>query len=290
MTKDPTRTVVSRKAWIIELNKRFNKLKKSINNFIIVGDDISTNAFDYQSNPQAIVEFLAFLNSKVDLFIFENEVSAGSTVVDFWQNRYINLPYQRGIKIAQAQLRRLDVPLASTLQGVQPAPVAGTAQSFLGAGIGSQLVFDRPIHLDAIQVLYTRDYAQLRGVTDVMSAQMSRILADGIEKGLNVNKTAKNLSDRLDKIGKTRSKLIARTETVRAYNIGVINEAEELAKEHGLSVKFEWFTSEDERVRATHVVRHKKQYTKKQVLNLIGEPNCRCSVLAIYYDEEGKRI
>ena len=71
---------------------------------------------------------------------------------------------------------------------------------------------------------------------------------------------------------------LARTETVRAYNVGTVREGDDFESRTGIEVKYEWLTREDSKVRDTHQVRNHVIYEKEQALQLIGEPNCRCAL------------
>jgi hypothetical protein len=86
------------------------------------------------------------------------------------------------------------------------------------------------------------------------------------------------MADRIDKIGKVRGRLIARTEIIKAHQTAAIQEAELLEAETGYTINMEWSTCIDGRERPTHHDRNNKIYTKEKVQTLLGEPNCRCSV------------
>jgi len=274
MATDPTKTKVIRQQWITQFNVRYRKLKGDINRFILHGQTTVTNqAFEFGTSAQAVLEFLAFLQTQIDDRIFDNALVPG----DMWQNQYIERAYTRGVHVGAIELRRqgiTDIPQA--IQGVSIAQVVGTATPSLGAAF---VPITNPIHLDAIQLIYTRDFVALQGITNEMSKQIARVLTDGIEQGFGAAKLAKLINDRVDKIGVTRSRLMARTETVRAYNVAKINESVILSAETGVDIMQEWVTSGDERVRNTHAHRNGVIYTDEQARALIGEPNCRCALV-----------
>lgn len=280
--RDPTHTVTLRKSWIREVDKRFNKLRATINNALLrdqLPSSISTNAsaFEFKDDPQQVVNFLQWLQVQVGQIIFDNRESAGNSPDDFWQNQHIDRAYLRGIEFAKSKLRKQQPALGSLLQAATVPDLIGTATPSLLFET-ADVFAGQPIHLDAIQVLFTRDYAELKGITEAMSQQIARTLTDGVEQGLGIKEVAKNMTDRVNKIGKTRARLLARTETVHAYNVGAINEGDDLSQDIDVEVKYRWSTSQDDRVRNTHAARHNKLYTKRKALALIGEPNCRCSI------------
>ncbi|MCK5641213.1 MAG: hypothetical protein KAJ19_10460 [Gammaproteobacteria bacterium] len=277
---DPTRTLGIRTKWQAENTRRFRALKGDINRFIlkdesiVINESIVTNkTFDFASDPQSVAEFMVWLQGRIDARIFDNK----DTAQDVWQNKYINRSYQRGVRVAKMELRKQAVPLGMILEDIQPAPIAfGTATPALG--IGPVIGLTAPIHLDAIQRLYQRDFAKLKGITAEMSGEISRVLVESIEQGLGAREIAKNINDRVDKIGLSRSKLLARTETPRAYNIATVMEGEDVKRRTGIGIKYEWLTVGDEKVRHAHALRNRVIYTKRRALELIGEPNCRCAL------------
>lgn len=287
LAKDPTKTVGVRKRWMTQFNKRFTQLKGRINRLLIKGvegnipvpqineQQLVINQFEFESNPQSVARFMAWLQLQVNDLLFTND----ATPADIWQNKFIDQSYLRGIKLTQAELRKSGITAvelqqlqAATIVGVQAVPL-GIATSVIGLDL-------KTIHLDAIRLLYTREFAALRGITDTMSGQIARVMVEGVEQGFGVRQIAKNINDRVDKIGLTRSKLLARTETARAYNIGTVNEFKDVASQLGVETQFEWITAGDGRVRPTHVDRNGKIFSESQALALIGEPNCRCALKA----------
>lgn len=90
---------------------------------------------------------------------------------------------------------------------------AGTKEEFLRSA------FSQTTTLERIKFLSSRTYTDLQGVTDAMSAQMSRVLMDGLVAGDNPRVIAKNMIDRVDKIGVNRAKMVARTECLTANTI-----------------------------------------------------------------------
>ena len=139
-------------------------------------------------------------------------------------------------------------------------------------------VLGNKIHTDKLDVLYTRGYSQLKGITESMEQQIAHVLSDGMLKGMSPEAVANEINDRVDKIGKTRAKLIARTEIVYSHNVASIMETARLEGILEKELEMIWHTSIDGRERDTHRARHGKKYSKEEALALIGEPHCRCSV------------
>ncbi len=279
--EDPTKTVGVRKRWISQLNKRFRKLKSDINKLLLKGEDggvavphvdvsgiVVNQDFVFSNDVESVARFMAWLDIKIQQEI----IGVSATPNNIWHNQYINQAYSRGIKQTLAEMRKLGIT-SSDVESVKPAAIIGSATPNFVTTVGSG-----PIHLDAIRTQYFRTFSDLNGVTDEMSKQINRVLVDGMEQGLGIKKIAKNINNRVDKIGLTRAKLIARTETARSYNSGTIAEFEDISTRAGTEPKYQWITAGDGKVRPSHATRNKQIYTKSEALSRIGEPNCRCAL------------
>lgn len=289
---DPTRTIGVTKRWAGQSNKRFRSLKGAINRLLLKDDDGTTaqfigNAFVFTNDAQSITEFMAWLEGQ----IAEKVVGPGATADDNWQNKFVNQSYDRGFKRAQADMKKAKI-LPRFSPGVAPAPIVGTATPSLAVSIGAPIELlgtaAAPIHLDTIQTLYVREFQALKGVTDEMAKQIARALVEGVEQGQGIREIAKNVTDRVDKIGISRAKTIARTETSKAFNSAVIAEGETVSGALGIEVLYKWITAGDDRVRDSHVLRNNKEFTAEEAARLIGEPNCRCA-LRIVQAENSER-
>ena len=177
---------------------------------------------------------------------------------------------------------------ASYAKGVQHSRQAVSKHLAEEFGVPPASVYASAAHLERAQVMFVRAFDSLKGVTQAMEQQISEVLTDGIIKGKGIKRIAYDLNDRVEKVGKVRSRLLARTEIIRSHNVASIQEAQRLQNAIGVEVKMKWLTAQDERVRPVHRTRHDKVYTKQKAMQLIGEPNCRCSVSAWLpeYDED----
>jgi SPP1 gp7 family putative phage head morphogenesis protein len=89
-------------------------------------------------------------------------------------------------------------------------------------------MFNRPVHAEQLQSLYTRTLTEWEGVVSATEQQIARELSDGLAQGENPTKVARRISDRIDKIGKTRATDLARTEIIRSHANGSLERFEEL--------------------------------------------------------------
>jgi SPP1 gp7 family putative phage head morphogenesis protein len=269
--RDPTRTIGLRRRYSAEMYKRFMAIKKAVRKKIIEENYLGWESsrqniirlagYEYTNVDSKINGFMRWLNNQEDIEIFDTINTPIGT--EPWQNVYVRHSYQAGMEHARQDLIASGADIPSFQSGLS----------------GISATFNTPFHAERVAALYTRNYTDLRGVTNAMDAQMSRVLADGMAKGENPITIARNLNDRVSKIGITRAKLIARTEVVRAHNIGALAEYQSAEGIIGESIYVQWWTALDERVRSSHAARHGRVYTRELANGLIGEPNCRCSLL-----------
>lgn len=276
--KDPTRTITLRQRFSSAMTGKFISIRKEIRKLIVdqnfLGAEkkdtntivsLAEDVFVYRWAEEKAKEFRIWLDKMVDDRILETYQIPVTRIPGvrgeaYWTDTFIRSAYQSGLSRADAELAKVGV----------------TSVADLGSILG---VFNMAIHADRVGLLYSRVFTDLKGVTDTMSAQMSRILALGMAEGLSPETIARNLADRVNKIGITRGRLIARTEIVHSHNLGKLNEYERLEVELGEEILVRWLTAADERVRDSHRPRHNKVYERKKAQSMLGEPNCRCTII-----------
>lgn len=141
------------------------------------------------------------------------------------------------------------------------------------------------IHTSAIKELQIQSRNDVNAALAVMVAQSTDRVSRGTLAGISKSDMANQVKDRVDKIGRTRSLLVASTMTPYSSNVAEVN----AAVITGEDVKMRWITQGDERVRTTHALRNGKLYSPKAALNLLGEPNCRCRVEPMVKGEDEKQ-
>ena len=126
-------------------------------------------------------------------------------------------------------------------------------------------------------MLYTRTYSDLKGITNVMDAGISRVLSQGISEGQNPNVLARKMRDTVSGIGIARARMIARTEVIRAHAESKLNTFQALGLED-VEVEAEWSTADDERVCPKCHAMEGKVFTLAGAREMLPlHPNCRCT-------------
>ncbi|HOL08029.1 MAG TPA: minor capsid protein [Methanomassiliicoccaceae archaeon] len=163
---------------------------------------------------------------------------------------------------------------------VEEAMKAGkTRASALLKAAGVQAVLgDVVVNPLVKETLYKRNLALLKGITEDMGKNIQVQLSEGILKGEGMSKLAKRLVESTG-IAEDRAKLIARTETMFAFNTA----AKEEYQRYGVE-KVEWVAALDERMCDICGKYHGKIYPIDAVPDAPAHPNCRC--VKIPYIEE----
>jgi len=220
----------------------------------------SPHAYDFPSDERKVNEFMDWLDTQTDRGVLEagKFEQRGPTAARPWGNTYIRSGYEKGVHHADA---------AMVEQGIIPPEQA------------LDDVFRATKHADSAGMIFTRSYRELRGVTEAMGQQMSRELAEGITQGENPRKIARRMSGRIDKIGDTRARLVARTEVIRAHNEGALNRYEDVGgRVEGVTLMAEHVTAGDRRVCPECAALAGTVYTTSEARGAIPvHPNCRCT-------------
>ena len=229
---DPTQTTTLRRRFEGEAAKRFRWLKGQINDAVIEQDGfgLRTNRgrFEFERSSDKISAFMEWLREQERRGILEVSQGASSSraAERAWSSTYVRSAYQRGMAQSAAELRK---------QGAEVADEWVTE------------AFTRPFHVDRVGLAATRTFEQLQGITDTMSQQISRVLSEGLSEGKGMRDIARAMNERVDKIGITRARMLARTEVVNAHAEASLNSYEE-AGVMGVDVRAEFATAGDAQV------------------------------------------
>lgn len=302
--RDPTRTTVQRERYAREMRKRFTRLRSMIHDAIITKDifgikgghegtqsnikvyvdsGLSERAFQFRSMPQKVSLFMEWLESQVQHQILEvsNKDRIGQSIDESWQNVFLEDTYKRGVQRATYEMNKAQFP------GVQSVEQRGGMQAIMGL----------PMHADRLGVLYTRAYTDLKGITEAMDQQISRVLTQGMADGDGPRDIARKINATIGGRGATpgklglkdtlgrfipaqrRAEMLARTEIIRAHHQGMMQEYRNYGLE-GVVVQAEFRTAGDDRVCLECEGLENTVYTLDEAQNLIPvHPLCRCIML-----------
>lgn len=278
---DPTRTTTLRNKFVAEVNRRYTWLQKEVKNKVVTEDffglSLVTNVVDFSNRgiSEKVITFNAWLQSMIGEGIMQNQNSAGRLINGSlaWQNKYIRDAYMRGVTSADIKITNIGMtpandPFASNMHFLsrEPKPLAGSS------------------HEAQVNLLYSRSEDDLISINHEMSKQSSRLLAEGLAKGLTAIELANLINDRIEKIGKVRARHLARTEVVRAHHIATIERYRDIGINE-VEADVEFVTAGDEKVCPECSSLSGKVFKLDDILFLIPvHPNCRCSTRPIAND------
>jgi SPP1 gp7 family putative phage head morphogenesis protein len=274
---DPTGTTGLRKKFEADLVRRFSALRGQIYQFFVTNDVLGigkqkphrlqirlgdaappAGAYAFARDPQKVQLFMQWLRQQQDQGILQIQPGASveAAAQSAWTNTYVETSYRKGVRDAGKKLS---------------AGGATVAESW------TEGFFNRPIHADRLGMLYTRTYSDLKGITDVMDTQISRILTEGMADGIGPMQIARKINDRVDAVGITRARTLARTEIIKAHADATLNSYREAGIE-GVEVESEFTTSGDEAVCPDCEALEGKTYSLNEARGIIPvHPNCRCA-------------
>ena len=280
--RDPTQTTVLRGKYAAEAAHRFMIVKSLIRQTIVDNDALTLSdrrdlplihadrrnitgnvepaqRYDFPSDPAGKAQaFLDWLQGAVDEHILDVTRGERREIVSYggWQDVYVRGAYARGVNQASAALKG--------------AGMAIPAYSMAG-------VLNAPMHADPLAMLIARNFNDLKGVTDAMSQQIARALADGLGAGLGPQDIAWIITDRVDRIGIVRARMMARTEIIHVHAESTLNRYQEFAVP-GVSAEAELSTSGDGDVCDKCRGLEGNIYTIQEARGMIPvHPNCRCA-------------
>lgn len=261
---DPTRTSTLRRRYMQALGSTV--------------DGIGTNARKFMQSPrwlalpddQKLKEFELYLRRQTEQGLLT--VKPGQT---HWQ-AYVVKGYEAGLGRAFTDVKK------------SKAKAAGKSAAFFQGG-KSEFVsgsLRRPVPVNRLKMLVSRNFTELKGVTDQMATRMTRTLADGLTKGEHPNVIAKALSKDLG-IAKSNAQRIARTEIIRAHAEGSLDGLEDLGvKEVGVAV--EWATAGHNVCELCAVMEGVVLSIEESRGMIPRHPNCRCAFIPANVGEDQK--
>lgn len=233
---DPTRQLSLRKATQRNVRGRFAALAKAIQ-FLIVADDVFgligaipsllTNAaskrWQFLASPEKVDAFQGWLADQVERGLMVPD--AGAPLGSPWLSKNLDTSYRSGALRAYRDAKRA---------------ISGD-ESFLLEAEGQfvESMHQRTVKTSALRLLYTRQYSQLRGITDAMSGRLGQILAAGLADGKSPKDLASEISKAID-VSRQRAEAIAQTEITNAFVNGQLDAFEAMGIDSGLTIMAEW--------------------------------------------------
>ena len=273
MAVDPTGTERIRARYERDMIRRFRRLRTLIRQAIIkdnvfglrtgdqaFGERLNPGAFEFTRSDSKVAEFDIWLRERVDAGILEVKegVPLKVSAQEGWQNKYIDTARRKGTRDAIIEAR-----------GERPSDA------------DVQAVLLAPTHVERAGLAYTRNLEGLKGITAVMSKQIRGVLAEGLAEGEGPRVIARNITDRVNKVGITRARTLARTEVIASHADATLTTFEGEGIE-GVRNEAEFQTAGDGRVCVECAALEGNVYLLEEARGIIPvHPNCRCRWLPV---------
>ena len=293
---DPTRTTTLRNRYVADMRRRFKSISTALTELIVADDafgldeskpfiinqQVGRQAWRFQTNSQKVASYRKWLQQQVDAKVL---TQIGGIEGKPWTAQYLEQSYTKGV------IRSYTDVHAETLAGSPDFYQGGKSQFLRDA-------FNAPVTQEKLRFLSTRSYEELKGISDVMSQQMSRIIADGFVRGVGPAGIARALRENVAGITKQRAIVLARTEVIAAHAEGQLDSLERLGVEE-VGIQVEWSTAGDDRVCELCAPLEGVVMTIEEARGLIPRhAQCRCAWIPAdpkhkeagqLWDKEGKK-
>lgn len=189
---------------------------------------IVNSRWSFRTSVEQLNLFRAWIDSQTSALFFSGQKDATDAT---WWKRYVVDGFVKGAGRAFDQLRG---HVTGSIRDFHK----GTRYEFLRSA------FAQPETVEKVQLLASRVFTDLKGVTDTMSSQLSRNLVEGLSQGKNPRTIAAEMVKTVDKMEKQRALVIARTEIIRAHASGQLVAMKQMGVER-VGVMVEWAVARD---------------------------------------------
>lgn len=226
--------------------------------------------YSFQLDQYLLQSLLGSLDIEVDAILFGSNGGNGTWLFE----AYVGVAYQRGTSQEFSNL-------------AQQSPAYKAGRESLGNIIRSEPYRRR------IALVRSRVFEEMKGLSAGVKADMSRVLTDGVGRGLNPRDIARGLTEQAG-IEERRAHKIARTEVTTALRRARWDEADDAEQEYGLSTKEMHLSALSPTTRATHAARHGHLYERDAVRDWWARDgnsvNCKCSTTSVLVGDDGKPL
>ena len=144
-----------------------------------------------------------------------------------------------------------------------------------------------------VGLIRAREFEEVKGLSGQVKADMSRVLTDGIARGLNPLEIAHNLKE-FEGIEQFRANRIARTEITTALRRARMDESDDADARYNLQTMQMHLSALGPTTRVEHAMRHGKLFTTDQQRDWWASDansiNCKCSTSSVLVDKMGKPL
>lgn len=270
---DPSRTTMLQRAMMTESARRFRNLADAITKWLAEDDElglipreqVALNAEKYRflTSDKKLDEFMRWLDQQVDANLLGQ---VGGLRGQPWTAKYISSAYKKGVVRSYIEANKKKL-------AADPKLFGQTKEEFLRTAFGSSETTSK------IQLLATRTFEEMKGLSAESKKKLNRILAQGLADGKHPRQIAKQMTEEIAKLSRARANTIARTEIIRAHAEGQLDSFQALGVEE-LGVLAEWSTAGDDAVCPLCEPMEGQVFSIEEARGMIPRhPNCRCTFI-----------
>lgn len=268
---DPSKTKTLRRQFMRDVTRRFKRLLQEVITLVVTDDAFgleeekpfkfnARKQYKYLTNPQKVKQFKAWLQQQIDAGLLE---VVGGVEGQPWTATYVESAWRKGMMRAYTDTNK--DTLTKSVDWYR-----GTQEQFV------RDAFLRGEMLSKVQLLSTRAFEGMKGVTGSVNTQLGRLLAEGLVNGRGPKAVAREIKKVIPKL-KNRALTIARTEIIYAHAEGQLDGFQLLGIEQ-VGVDVEFTTAGDGLVCPICGDMEGEVYSVDDAHGIIPvHPNCRCS-------------
>jgi len=240
------------KAWTADFMRRWRKVQQASN---------AAYASIFE-NPFMLRELKADADD-IRRFMGEFDRALTDNLGGDWQDEYIDPAYARGMQDGSRALRQAGITTA-----IMSAEALATRRQ-------------SPANTDRALILRNTAKEEVQGIAAATSQQSARIIREGVAARANRSEILHGINGRIEHVGRTRSKILAKTETVRAHHKAKV----QMYRDEGVkevTIMAEWVTAGDDRVCPICAPMEGRNFTLNEIEGLIpAHAGCRCSTVPV---------
>ena len=255
MRMDPTRTTTIRRKIEVDFQRRYKDLARAFKTYLLT--DFIQMKLALLPSEQILLRTNEWMDSKFnEVFDYEN-----GDLSDFIMESYI--------KGANRSYSLMKNPTTFPSKAI----ALGAAAEFI------RRITTAPESRSNFGLIRINAVSQYKMLNMQLNQSISRIVAEGLLSGATTTEMASKISETINSINKTRARLIARTETIRAHAEGQLDAYEALGLQN-VGVMAEWSAAADACPKCAPM--DGAIFTLAEAHGLIPlHPNCRCLWLPV---------
>ena len=144
-----------------------------------------------------------------------------------------------------------------------------------------------------VAMIESRVFEEMQGFQGDTGRELSRVLREGVENGLNPRDVARDIRRRFN-VSQSRAERIARTEITQSYRRARMDEDSDANERLGIRTRLLWFSALSPTTRESHAARHGNTYTQEEVREFYARDGnaiyCKCSQSSVLVDSDGNPV